>query len=177
MQEQQKINNDQHINPYQDIENWMQGNLITIAVSFNSNEISDEEATKIATAIRTESGPVDIKFFSTPMSSFAISQILGALHNNNYVESLTMKDVGISFDDGKVIAELLINNSKLQYLDISNNNLGMGIYQVGRAFDHNKTLRTININNNGIKETLCSLFMIKCHQSRVRNCPINVINN
>ena len=118
-------------------------------LGLNNNNLPKEISHEIASVIKSNRHLELLTLSSNNLQSSAI-EILQCLTTINTLKVLNMNNNLIGEKASEALASVVLNNTGLQELYISNNNLGDGILEVARALQHIKLLLSVNLGNNNV---------------------------
>ena len=146
-------------------------------LGLNNNNLPKEISHELAGIIKSNCYLELLTLSSNNLQSSAI-EILQHLTKISTLKVLNMGNNLIGEKAGEVLATVILYNTALQQLYLSNDNLGEGILEVAQALQHIISLESINLGNNNVpKEASCELALaIKSnkHLERLWLCDNNL---
>ena len=120
-------------------------------LNLNSNSMSGKVAEDLANVIRSNSGLEQLYLSDNNLKSSAIV-ILQALKDNSQLKFLNLNSNNMTGKVAEDLANVIRNNSGLEQLCLSDNNLKSSAIVILQALKDNSQLKILNLNNNNMSE-------------------------
>ena len=121
------------------------------SLKLGNNNISKAASDDLALAIKSNKYLEKLQLFNTNLQ-FAADAILQSLSTISALKLLNMNNNQITEEAGEALASVILHNTGLEELHLSNNNLGDGILIVAKALQHITSLRSLDLGDNNIPE-------------------------
>ena len=119
-----------------------------------NNNIPEEVCNELAIVINSNNHLEKLVLQGNKLHSSAIT-ILRSLSNISSLEALDLQGCELNETTAKFIASVVLNNKRLKALCLQNNNITNGMALVVKAFQNIKSLKLLELGNNGIPEEVC----------------------
>ena len=135
-------------------------------LSFTNNNIPKSAGTSLSTVISLNTS---LTVFCMENSKLK-SSIIGILENLNKISSLTQLDLNnnqIPKEAGKAIASVILSNSGLTCLVLSDNNISVGILDIAKALQKISTLQVLDLGNTNVPKEISKELaaVIECNRN------------
>ena len=120
-------------------------------LSLSNNNISKGVSDELALAIKVNKYLEEIELFASNLKSSAIL-VLRSLTTISTLKNLNINNNHITEEAAEALASVILNNTGLEEIDISNNNLGEGTLKVAKALQRITSLRSLDFGNNNISK-------------------------
>ena len=120
-------------------------------LSLGNNDISKEVSGELACAIKANEYLEEIGLFASNLKSSAII-VLRSLTTISTLKYLNINNNHITEEAAEALASVILHNTGLEEIDISNNNLGEGTLKVAKALRRITSLRSLDFGNNNISK-------------------------
>ena len=120
-------------------------------LSLGNNNISEEVSDELACAIKANKYLEEIGLFASNLKSSAII-VLRSLTTISTLKNLNINNNHITEEATEALASVILHNTGLEEIDISNNNLGEGTLKVAKALQRITSLRSLDFGNNNISK-------------------------
>ena len=119
------------------------------SLDLSNNNIPKEVSGELALAVKSNGCLEKLNLNNNNLESSAIA-ILEALGTISTLKLLAINGNQITKEAGEALASVVINNTEIEVLHLSDNNLGNGILEVAKALQHITSLRSLDLGNNNI---------------------------
>ena len=124
-------------------------------LSMGNSNISKEVSGKLALAIESNKKLQGVWLHNSNAQSSAIA-VLQSLSTISTLRFLNLNDNQIPEEAGEALASVILHNTGLEELHLSDNNLSKGILKVLKALQHITSLKTLNLEKVGITKEASS---------------------
>ena len=119
------------------------------SLDLGNNNISEEVAGELALAISANECLEEIRLYDSKLSSSAIV-ILQSLGTISTLQYLNFNNNQMTEEAGEALASVILHNTRLEKLHLSDNNLGEGTLKVLKALQHITSLKLLDLEYNGM---------------------------
>ena len=124
-------------------------------LSLGNNNISIEVSNELASAIKVNKHLEVVELFSSNLKSSAIT-ILQSLSTISTLKNLNINNNRITEEAGEALASVILRNTGLKELHLSDNDLGEGTIKVAKVLQQITSLRSLDFGNNNISKAAVS---------------------